>query len=130
MNSQAIRPELAKFEQILQVRIAELEGGVRQRDAIAIEPTADQLEDIQRASERDLAIRYIDRGSKQLREARAALHRFREGNFGLCLECEEEIPVKRLTAIPSASLCIHCQETLDSQEAASASTESHLRKAA
>ncbi|MBV8827909.1 MAG: TraR/DksA family transcriptional regulator [Acidobacteriaceae bacterium] len=101
---------------------------MRQRDGIAIEQSPDQLEEIQRASERDLAISNIDRGSRQLRDARAALERIRDGSFGVCQECEEEIHPKRLVAIPWASLCIHCQESLDLREAMP--TDSTLREAA
>ena len=122
--------ELAKFRMILETRIVELERGMRQRDRIAIEQSPDQLDQLQRASERDLAISNIDRGSKELRAARAALCRIHDGSFGLCEECEEEIHVKRLVAIPWASLCIQCQEALDGCENVAKSTKSDLRKAA
>ena len=122
--------EVAKFQTILEARITELERGIRQRDGIAIEQSPDQLDEMQRASERDLAISNIDRGSKQLREVRAARRRIREGSFGICEECEEQIHLKRLVAIPWASLCIHCQEALDCPEAVEASITSHFEKAA
>jgi DnaK suppressor protein len=105
--------ELDRFQAILEARIAELARGIRQRDGIAIEKSADQIEEIQRASERDLAISNIDRGSRQLRNARAALRRIHEGTFGVCEQCEEDIHPKRLAAIPWALLCIACQEALD-----------------
>ena len=122
--------ELGKFQMILELRIEELERGIRQRDSIAIEQSPDQLDEIQRASERDLAISNIDRGSKQLRDVRAALRRIRDGSFGVCEECEEEIHLKRLVAIPWASLCIHCQEDLDSRETVATASNSPLGKAA
>ena len=122
--------ELATFRVTLQIRIAELERGMRQRDSIAIEQSPDQLDELQRASERDVAISNIDRGSKQLRDARAALRRIHEGSFGICEECEEEIHVKRLVAIPWASLCIHCQEVFDGREMTKRPTNNHLDKAA
>jgi DnaK suppressor protein len=121
--------DFAKFQKILEARITELERGIRQRDGILVEQSSDQLDEIQRASERDLAISNIDRGSKQLRDARAALRRIRDGSFGVCEQCEEEIPLKRLVAIPWASLCIQCQEALD-RHAASKSTDTLLRDAA
>ena len=124
------KDELATFRMILEARIAELEPGIRQREGIAIERSSDQSDELQRASERDLAISNIDRGSKQLRDVRAALRRIREGSFGVCEECEEEIPLKRLTAIPWASLCVQCQEALDRRAAAPMSTDSLLRNAA
>ena len=106
-----------KFQAILEARMTELEGGIRWRGGIAVEPSPDQIEEIQRAAERALAIGQMDRESKQLREVRAALCRLREGRFGVCEECEEPIPAKRLRALPWASLCIQCQEIMDGHAA-------------
>jgi DnaK suppressor protein len=122
--------ELNRFQAFLEARIAELERATRVRDAIAVESSPDQIEEIQRASERDLAISNVDRDSKQLRSARAALRRMREGTFGMCEECEEEIHPKRLLAIPWASLCIQCQEEADARQTAEASRYSALSDAA
>jgi DnaK suppressor protein len=105
--------ELNRFRAILEVRIAELECRIRYRDGITVEQSPDQVEEIQRASERALAICNIDRESKQLRDTRAALRRIREGSFGVCEQCEEQIHPKRLLAIPWASLCIRCQQATD-----------------
>jgi DnaK suppressor protein len=115
---------------ILEARIAELERGMRQRDGLAIEQSPDQLDALQRASERDLAISNIDRASKQLRDTRAALRRIHDGSFGLCEECEGEIHVKRLVVIPWASFCIQCQEALDCRENVAKSANNQLGKAA
>jgi DnaK suppressor protein len=44
----------------------------------------------------------------------AALNRFDRGEYGMCEECEGEISIKRLRAIPWASRCMPCQEQLES----------------
>jgi len=105
--------EVNRFRAILAARIAELETFNRLRDGIAIERSPDQLDEIQRASERALAVCNLDREFNQLRNIRAALLRIEQGSFGKCEECDEDIHPKRLTAIPWAALCIRCQETLD-----------------
>ena len=105
--------ELNGYQAILEARVAELERRVRQRDGIAVEQSPDQLDEVQRGSERDLAIRNMDSGSTELQEVRAALRRVRERTFGVCEQCEEDIHPKRLAAIPWASLCIVCQEAQD-----------------
>jgi hypothetical protein len=43
----------------------------------------------------------------------AALGRLERGDFGICAECGEAIPVKRLEAIPWAAYCGPCQEQVD-----------------
>jgi DnaK suppressor protein len=105
--------KLKRFRSLLEVRISELERATCKRDDIAVETNADQMDDIQRAAERDLAICNIDRESHELRNARAALRRIAHGTFGVCEECEEGISPKRLAAIPWASRCIVCQEASD-----------------
>jgi DnaK suppressor protein len=100
-------------EEILKRREAELALVLRKRDGIAIEKCADQMDEVQYASERDLAIRNVDRETVLLREVRAALRRIHEGSFGTCLECETAISPKRLAAVPWALLCIRCQEAAD-----------------
>ena len=49
------------FRKMLTARIAELERIIRQRDGIAIERSADLLEEVQCASERALAVSNWDR---------------------------------------------------------------------
>jgi len=39
-----------------------------------------------------------------------ALERINDGSFGICVACEDPIRLKRLQALPWASLCIQCQE--------------------
>lgn len=39
-----------------------------------------------------------------------ALRKMDDGTFGVCEECNKMIPLKRLTAMPYARLCIKCQE--------------------
>jgi len=105
--------EINKFKEILEKRQAELSEVLRNREGIAIEKSPDALDEVQRAAERELAIRNLDRESNLLRNVRAALRRIQEGNFGTCLHCEEEISPKRLNAVPWTPYCIGCQEMAD-----------------
>ncbi len=107
------KTEVSKFKKILETKQEELERIVRNRDAITIEKSADALDEVQHASERELAIRNLDRESNLLRNVRAALRRIEDGSFGTCLHCEEEISPKRVAAVPWAAFCIQCQEQAD-----------------
>jgi len=107
------KTELNKFKKILETKRDELEHIVRNRDAITIEKSADALDEVQHAAERELAIRNLDRESHLLRNVRLALRRLEDGSFGTCLHCEEEISPKRIAAVPWAAFCIQCQEQAD-----------------
>ena len=107
------KSEQKRFEAILTARVGELERLIRNRDGIVVQRSADQLEEIQWASERAIAVHNLDREFKQLRNARAALRRIQEGSFGTCQQCDDDIHPKRLAAVPWASFCIVCQEAID-----------------
>ena len=107
------KTELNDFKKILETKRDELERIVRNRDAITIEKSADALDEVQHAAERELAIRNLDRESNLLRNVRSALRRIEEGTFGICAHCEEDISPKRLAAVPWAPYCIQCQEQAD-----------------
>jgi hypothetical protein len=55
------KTEVDRFCAVLTVRVAELERVTRHRDAITVERSADQLEEIQAASQRTLAVCNLDR---------------------------------------------------------------------
>jgi DnaK suppressor protein len=105
--------EMAGLRKVLELKEAELAHVLRKRDGIAIEKSADQMDEIQYATERDMAIRNVDRDSTLLRDVREAMHGIHEGSFGRCLDCESAISVKRLAAVPWAARCIQCQEAAD-----------------
>ena len=104
---------MSDFQGMLEKKEAELVHVLRKRDGIAIEKSADEMDEIQYASERDMAIRSVDRETTLLREVKAALGRIHDGSFGICLDCESAISAKRLAAVPWASRCIQCQSATD-----------------
>ena len=107
------KTEVDRFRAVLTSRVAELERFTRNRDGITVERSADQLDEIQAASQRALAVCNLDREFNHLRDARAVLRRIEEGGFGTCQECDEDIHPKRLAAVPWATFCIRCQEAAD-----------------
>jgi DnaK suppressor protein len=110
------RNELEKYKAALEAKRSETAASLRNRDEIAIEKTADAIDEVQLAGERELAIRNLDRESILLRNVQAALARIADGSFGTCLHCEEDISPKRLNAVPWAPYCIRCQEAVDRHE--------------
>jgi DnaK suppressor protein len=105
--------DVAGFQEFFERKQTELTRILRKRDGIAIEKSADQMDEIQYASERDLAIRNVDRESTLLRQVKAALRRIHDGSFGTCIECDSAISPKRLAAVPWAQRCIQCQDAAD-----------------
>ena len=55
-------------------------------------------------------------GHRQLRLVQQALNRVKEGSFGECVHCGNEIGPKRLEALPWTPYCIDCQEKIENGE--------------
>ena len=112
-QQQMTTSDVNKFRKVLEASVIELARSIRWRESIRIETRADELDRIHEANERDLAVQTLEAVSIQLREAQAALRRIEDGTYGLCMECEQAISAKRLDALSSASLCVHCQQDKD-----------------
>ena len=61
------------------------------------------------ASEKAVMFGQLESQSGELAEVRDALERLDKGAFGLCDECNDDIPMDRLRAIPYARLCMKCK---------------------
>ena len=55
----------------------------------------------------------IDRAQNQLRQIDNALSQLEQGDYGVCANCGEEIPLARLQVIPFATYCVDCQENVN-----------------
>jgi len=124
------KTELNAFRRALESNQNELGNGNRNREALAIETSPDELDRIQHSSERDYAMSNLERNSNRLREVQTALGRIDAGTFGICLGCDANINLKRLFAVPWASLCIICQYAADMQKASPSVIDPSLAMAA
>lgn len=105
--------ELTGFRTTLENFRLELEAGIRNRESLAIERSSDDLDRTQNASDRESALGNLERNSSRLQEVRHALRRLDAGEFGICVDCGEDINLRRLAAVPWAPTCIVCQEATD-----------------
>jgi len=60
--------------------------------------------------DREFSLGLASSERKALYELDDALKRIEDGTFGFCDDCKELISKARLKAVPSARLCIKCQE--------------------
>jgi DnaK suppressor protein len=78
-----------------------------------IDPPGDSMDQGRFTTENEVALRGIDRSSATLRLIEQALQKLGDGAFGTCAHCEEDIPSKRLDAVPWSPYCIACQERVE-----------------
>ena len=115
--------ELGTYSEQLLSKLTELQQGAHRLERIAVETAPDILENLQLASEREVAITKLDRDAVLMAAIRAALVRISDGTYGECLDCGEKIRRGRLSAAPWASYCIRCQEAKERVGEASLSSE-------
>ena len=61
----------------------------------------------------------FERNSQQrmvLRMVEGALRRISEGSFGVCSGCGDDIPARRLEALPWTQYCLRCQEAREDED--------------
>jgi DnaK suppressor protein len=106
-----------EMKSILDAKLSELTSRRFSREDIAIEKTAEEMDEIQRSSDRVLALDTITRMWETSGLVTDALKRIEDNTYGVCLECEEPISAKRLAALPWAKYCISCQDAKDRESA-------------
>jgi DnaK suppressor protein len=65
---------------------------------------------MQQIVDRERASRGVSRNASAVRELRAALNRVAGGTHGVCVDSEDPIVPRRLSAVPWAARCLSCQE--------------------
>jgi len=113
---------MGKFEEEMRARIEKELSRVNQRiTALKKEPRAAELESFgdntplseeieaaQVGEERELRSDVLGKLLGRAAALDEALHRIREGDYGLCASCGGRIERKRLTAVPEAVYCVRC----------------------
>ncbi|MFQ5560902.1 MAG: TraR/DksA family transcriptional regulator [Nitrospinota bacterium] len=67
-------------------------------------------DDASRTYSRQVILHLGEKERLQLKEVDLSLERLNNGEYGICVECEEEIPSKRLDLIPYTMHCVKCKE--------------------
>jgi len=97
----------------LEAKLKELLGSLQDRSELNVENSADVLDTIRMATDRDVLVERMNMSARVLNDIRGALARLDNGEYGICEDCEEPISPLRLKAIPWAVACVKCQEARD-----------------
>lgn len=77
----------------------------------------DPFDRIERTESRERHLDSRERLTDRLDRIVKAMERLDDGSYGTCAVCGEEIAPKRLLAIPEATTCVRCQESLEASHA-------------
>jgi DnaK suppressor protein len=107
------------FRRILEKRRAELlETAARaiQDEFKPLDSYRDFVDQASDETERNFTLRLRNREQLLLKKIDAAIQRTKDGTYGICEECGEEIDPLRLEARPVTTLCIECKREQEEME--------------
>jgi DnaK suppressor protein len=81
-----------------------------QRDRLTDSAGDDQADTGTKTFEREQEITLANAILERTTQVERALERLDEGSYGWCERCGNPIPVERLAAFPSATLCVSCKQ--------------------
>jgi len=81
-----------------------------------VEVYADPADRATAESDRAFTLRLRDRERKLIKKIQQAMTRIDDGEFGVCVECGEDIGISRLKARPMTTLCINCKSKQEEDE--------------
>jgi DnaK suppressor protein len=81
-----------------------------QRDRLTDSAGDDQADTGTKTFEREQEITLANSILERITQVERALERLDEGHYGWCERCGNAIPVERLAAFPSATLCVSCKQ--------------------
>jgi RNA polymerase-binding transcription factor len=81
-----------------------------------IDTDGDEVDVIQGNIQIDLHNQFVILNDNRLTLIEEALNRIKDGSYGICVDCEENIAEKRLLANPYCLTCISCAEDREEAE--------------
>ncbi len=99
----------SKQEELLRL-VTRSEKDGREADEEATQDIADKATN---SYTKEFLFHQSDENRRLLQLVNEALDRMKDGTYGLCVACQEEVQQKRLEAVPWARHCFECQEKQD-----------------
>ena len=113
MNETKIASFRTKLEEIRFAIVGEVQEKYKSPQDDLTEQVADIADDAVQSYERQLMMGLGEKEFEKLRLVEEAIEKLDEGQYGICLGCEELISEERLTVIPFASHCVDCLEIIE-----------------
>lgn len=106
--------ELSRFRKLLDEQRDEILKKARktlaEESAIDVDALPDEIDFASFESTQSLIFRLRDREKFLLKKIDKSLQKIESGEFGVCEECGEDIPARRLEARPVTTMCVRCKE--------------------
>ena len=110
--------ETIRFKKTMEIKRRELVGDIHAQTSqiVIVESEHDPIDQVQSMHLREENATQLGRRSRVLAELDRSLEAISGGTYGICIDCEEPISLKRLETIPWALRCIGCQQRCESED--------------
>jgi DnaK suppressor protein len=111
-ETEQIRAALAERRDELRAELEQTMAEIAeaQRDRLTDSAGDDQADTGTKTFEREQEISLANSIRERITQVERALDRLDDGRYGWCERCGNPIPVERLAAFPSATLCVTCKQ--------------------
>ena len=113
MNETKLASFRAKLEEIRFAIAGEVHEKYKSPKDHLTEQAADIADDAVQSYDRQLMMGLGEKEFGKLRIVEEAIGKLNEGQYGICLDCEELISEERLAVIPFTSHCVDCLEIIE-----------------
>lgn len=101
--------ELKKhIEEMISELKTTLEGLKESSKAVALDNPIGRISRIDAIGTQSINKASYKNAQAKLAKLELALKRIDDEDFGICTECDNEIPFKRLMAMPESTICVNC----------------------
>ena len=107
--TEAKRKELQQQLQNLETEINDsLESSDDTTNPISPDSSIGRLTRLDALQSQQMSFEARRRLKKRLKNVQKALQLMEDGKYGICMKCQDEIPVGRLESMPEARVCVDC----------------------
>ena len=105
----------AKLDEIRFSMLSETKGKLKTKKDDLSEQMANIVDDAAQSYNRQLMLELGEQEWQKLRLVEKAIRQIDDGQYGICIECKENIPEARLKVIPFTVHCIDCLEAIENK---------------
>lgn len=110
----ARKEALLRLHERLVIQRDELRRKLSSMESVISDDTGGDVGDMAfHDAEKELESQLVSLESRELLRMEKAIQAIRNGTYGRCEHCQNQIPVARLQALPHTSCCIECQRKFE-----------------
>ena len=110
----ALKKILEEHHRVLEAQVFQKIRAFRDTDNVDATASPATLSDDAIYEDIDFAL--VQMQAETIDKIRLAIERISSSDYGICESCQEQIPLKRLRAVPFTTRCRNCQENTESVE--------------